>query len=298
MVEIATLLCACGGVFTLLGPWLDEMSKGYVKKYENVLSEHIKTLLRVTLGKGNDSAFRIFLFLSVAPGIVVFALLSGKIAAPLCFAAVSFAVLLPYALLRVKLQFIRVESSREGEILITELLENYKIHYFNMQRAIEASAADMEEAPNSRRLLFHLSKGINSARSNEDLKRILDEFRLSINTSWSGILATNMYFALSSGIEVTNALADLAGSVEMARKINEYVRRENNEAKLMLKYLAPICYGLTAIGGIAFFNLSWKKFFVYQFQTTAGLTWFVLSVILYISGIIVFAYISRGKLDV
>lgn len=282
----------------MLWPWLDEMSRGYVKKYENVLAAHIKMLLRVTIGKGTDSTLRIFIFLSLAPGLVVFALLSGKIAAPLCFAAVSFAMLLPYALLRVKLQFIRVESSREGEILITELLENYKINYFNMQRAIEASAADIEEAPNSRRLLFHLSKGINSAGSNEDLKRILDEFRLSINTSWSGILASNMYFALASGIEVTNALADLAGSVEMARKINEYVRRENNEAKLMLKYLAPVCYGLTAIGGIAFFNLSWKKFFVYQFQTTAGLTWFVLSVILYISGIMVFAYISKGKLDV
>ena len=298
MVETAILLCAFGGVFTLLLPWLEEMSKGYVKKYENVFAEHIKTLLRVTLGKGNDAALRMFFFLSASPGIVVFALLSGKIAAPLCFGAVGFALLLPYALLRVKLQFIRVESSREGEILITELLENYKIHYFNMQRAIEASVADMEEAPNSRRLLFHLSKGINSAGSNEDLKRILDEFRLSINTSWSGILAANMYFALSSGIEVTNALTDLAGSVEMARKINEYARRENNEAKLMLKYLAPICYGLTAIGGIAFFNLSWKKFFIYQFQTTAGLTWFVLSVILYISGIMLFAYLSRGKLDV
>ncbi len=298
MVETATLLCAFGGVFTLILPWLDEMSKGYVKKYESVFSEHIKTLLRVTLGKGNDATLRIFIFLSVLPGILIFALLSGKISAALCFGAVVFAIMLPYALLRMKLQFIRVESSREGEILITELLENYKINYFNMQRAIEASVADMEEAPNSRRLLFNLSKGINSAGSNEDLKRILAEFRLSINTSWSGILASNMYFALSSGIEVTNALADLAGSVEMARKINEYARRENNEAKLMLKYLAPICYALTAIGGIVFFDLSWKKFFIYQFQTTAGLTWFVLSVILYISGIIIFAYISRGKLDV
>lgn len=298
MVETTALVCAFGGVFILIGPWLDEMSKGYVKKYENALTGHIKMLLRVTMGRGTDSAVRIFFFLTVIPGIIVFALLSGKIAALLCFVAVSFAMLLPYAALRVRLQFIRVESSREGEILITELLENYKINYFNMQRAIEVSIADMEEAPNCRRLLFNLSKGINSAGSNEDLKRILDEFRLSINTSWSGILAANMYFALASGIEVTNALTDLATSVEMARKINEYVRRENNEAKLMLKYLAPICYVLTVVGGIAFFNLSWKKFFVYQFQTQAGLTWFVMSVILYVSGIIAFAYISRGKLDI
>ena len=130
-----------------------------------------------------------------------------------------------------------------------------------------------------------------------ELKQILDEFRLSINTSWAGILAVNLYFALSSGIEVTHALADLARSVEMARKINEYVKRENNEAKLMLKYLAPICYLLTAAGGIFFFNLSWRKFLLYQFQTAAGLTWFVVSLILYISGVIVFTYISRGKLD-
>ena len=146
-------------------------------------------------------------------------------------------------------------------------------------------------------LLFNLSKGINSAGSNDELKQILDEFRLSINTSWAGILAVNLYFALSSGIEVTHALADLARSVEMARKINEYVKRENNEAKLMLKYLAPICYLLTAAGGIFFFNLSWRKFLLYQFQTAAGLTWFVVSLILYISGVIVFTYISRGKLD-
>lgn len=297
MVETGALLCALSGTLLLLMPWIDEISRGYVKKYENAFSQHIKTLLKVTTGNGDSRRMRIFLFLSAGAGSIVFALLSGRIGGFLCLTAAVFALLLPYALLRVKLRFIRVESSREGEILITELLENYKINYFNMQRAIEVSAAGMEEAPNCRRLLFNLSKGINSAGSNDELKRILDEFRLSINTSWAGILAVNLYFALSSGIEVTHALVDLARSVEMARKINEYVKRENNEAKLMLKYLAPICYALTAAGGIFFFNLSWKKFFQYQFQTAAGLTWFVVSLILYISGIIVFAYISRGKLD-
>ncbi len=297
MVETAVLLCAFSGTLLLLMPWIDEISKGYVKKYENAFSQHIKTLLKVTTGKGGGKQMRIFLFLSAGAGSVVFSLLSGRIGDIVCLTAAVFALLLPYALLRVKLRFIRVESSREGEILITELLENYKINYFNMQRAIEVSAASMEEAPNCRRLLFNLSKGINSAGSNDELKQILDEFRLSINTSWAGILAVNLYFALSSGIEVTHALADLARSVEMARKINEYVKRENNEAKLMLKYLAPICYLLTAAGGIFFFNLSWRKFLLYQFQTAAGLTWFVVSLILYISGVIVFTYISRGKLD-
>ncbi len=298
MVEIVGLTAVLAGVILLCMPWIDEMSQGYVKKYENAIFSHIKTLLNVTMGRGTDADTRKFLMLSAAAGALTFMLLSGKIANLLCLTASAFALLLPYAILRLRLQYIRVESSREGEILITELLENYKINYYNMQRAIEISATSIEEAPNCRRLLFNLSKGINLAGSNEDLKRILDEFRLSINTSWAGILSVNMYFALSSGIQVTHALTDLASSVAMARKVGEYINRENNEAKLMLKYLAPICYLLTVIGGIAFFNLSWKKFLIYQFETTAGLTWFVLSVILYISGIVIYAYISRGKLDV
>lgn len=297
MVEAAAMLCILSGVLILLMPWINQMSKGYVKKYENVFMSHIKTLLRVSTGKGSDRHAGGFVIFSGSIGVIVAALLGGRIATYLCLLAAGFAAMLPYVALRLKLQYIRVESSREGEILITELLENYKINYFNMQRAIEVSAADIEEAPNCRRLLFNLSKGINSAGSNEDIRRIVDEFRLSINTSWAGILATNIYFALSSGIEVTNALVDLANSVAMARKVNEYVARENNEAKLILKYLAPICYVLTVIGGITFFNLSWKKYLVYQFQTGVGLTWFVLSLLLYISGIIVYAYVSRGKLD-
>ncbi len=297
MVESIIWICAlCGGLLLVM-PWLDEMSKGYMRKYENAFEEHIKTLLRVTTGKGDERRMRKFLILSVAASLFAFLLLIGKVSNKLCFIAAAFALLLPYALLRVRLQYIQVESSREGEILITELLENYKINYCNMQRAIEATARDMEEAPNSRRLLFSLSKGINSAQSNEDLRRILDEFRLSINTSWAGILSVNMYFALSSGVEVTNALSDLSGSVAMARKVDEFASRENNEAKLMLKYLAPISYLLTVAGGILFFDLSWQKFILYQFQMATGLTWFVLSLMLYISGIVVYSYISRGKLD-
>lgn len=297
MIEAAALICILTGTLILLMPWINEVSNGYVKKYENAFMNHIKVLLSVSTGKGSSRHATYFVVISGSLGMILIALLGGRIASSLCLITAVFGTMLPYAALRLKLQYIRVESSREGEILITELLENYKINYFNMQRAIEVSAADIEEAPNCRRLLFNLSRGINSAGSNEDLRRIVEEFRLSINTSWAGILATNIYFALSSGIEVTNALADLADSVAMARKVNEYVTRENNEAKLILKYLAPICYVLTVAGGIAFFHLSWKKYFVYQFQTSVGLTWFVLSLILYISGIILYAYVSRGKLD-
>ena len=277
MIEIILFCGVCIGVLLVCERWLLELGGGRIEDGIDEFVTHIKVLIKVSIGKEGRRWLRIFFGLSIGLFVLTILLLSGRVSSMLALLSGLFLGTLPYIALRLKLKVLQVESSREGEILVTELLENYKIHYFNMQRAIEQCADGLEEAPNCRRLL--------------------DEFRFSINTSWANILAVNMYFALSGGLQVTYALTDLSSAVAMARRVDEYVKRENNEAKLMLKYLAPICYVLTIAGGIAFFGLTWKKFLYYQFQTSVGLTWFVISLLLYVSGIIVYFYISRGKLD-
>ena len=263
---------------------------------ENKIYDHIRLILRITLGMGTDRSVKAFAMVSTVPAAAVLFVLFGRIPLSLTLTAALGAGFLPYGLLRLRLQKIRVESSREGEILITELLDNYKIYYCNMQRAIEASAATIEEAPNSRRLLFNLARGLNMAEKNR-IGFLLRDFRMSINTSWGNILASNMGFALTAGVEVTEALTDLADTVKRARRVDEFARRENNEASMILKYLAPAAYILTAAGGIVFFGLSPEKFIYYQFRTEAGLTWFTISLIIYAAGVLLNGCISRPKLD-
>lgn len=263
---------------------------------DNMIYDHIRILLKITLDMGTDRSMRAFAFVSIVPAVTVLFMLFGKISFYLTVTAAFVVGSLPYGILRLRLQQIRVNSSREGEILITELLENYKIYYCNMQRAIEASVATIEEAPNSRRLLFNLARGLNIAEKNR-IGSLLREFRMSINTSWGNILAYNMGFALTAGIEVTEALTDLADTVKRARRVDEFARRENNEAAMMLKYLVPAVYILTVAGGVGFFGLSPEKFLYYQFGTEAGLTWFTISLIIYVAGVLLNGCISRPKLD-
>lgn len=263
---------------------------------EEKIYDHICLLLRITLGMGTDRSVKAFAMISTVPAAAVLLILFGRISLYLALTAAFGIGLLPYGLLRLRLQKIRVESSREGEILITELLENYKIYYCNMQRAIEVSAATIEEAPNCRRLLFNLARGLNIAEKNR-IEFLLREFRMSINTSWGNILASNMGFALTAGVEVTDAMTDLADTVKRARRVDEFARRENNEASMILKYLAPAAYILTAAGGIVFFGLSPENFLYYQFGTEAGLTWFTISLIIYVTGVLLNGCISRPKLD-
>ena len=259
--------------------------------------DHIRMLMRLTLGMGTDRSVKVFLLISLLFLTLIFALLVGRIDFPLVLSAALGAGILPYGLLRLRLQKLRVKSSGEGEILVSELLENYKIEYCNMRQAIETTAAAIEDAPNSKRLLINLARGLNTAEGKR-IDSLMREFRLSINTSWGNILASNMGFALTAGVEVTEALTDLADTVKRARRVNEFARRENNEASLILKYLFPAAYLITVVGGVRFFGLSASKFFYYQFETEAGLTWFTISLIIYGVGVLLNACLSAAKLDV
>lgn len=298
MIEAVIFAGLTAGALLFSWRWISDWTGGKTEEFTSKVYEHINLLLHITIDRGGRRWVRNFICISALMGIIPLLLLSNRIAAYLTLIASIFSASLPYVLLRLRLQVMRVESSREGELLVTEIMENYKLQYFNMQRAIEVSAVEIEDAPNCKRLLVNLAKGIPAAGSQDDIRKLLDEFRLSVNTSWANILAVNMYFALTGGMQVTNALHDLSEAIIMARKADEYLKRENNEAKLMLKYLAPACYLMTVAGGVFFFDLTWKKYIMYQFGTAAGLTWLVISLLLYVSGILIYVYISRGKLDI
>ncbi|MBQ4649775.1 MAG: hypothetical protein IJB73_03630 [Firmicutes bacterium] len=281
--------------------WLDSFRSGpepvHVESTGMHAGAHLRLLLQITLGMGTERSLKAFWLLTVLPGAAVLLTLFRKIPFALAVLAALLTAGLPYGLLRLKLQRLRIESSREGEILLTELLNNYKICYFNMQQAIEVTARVIEEAPNSRKLLFNLSRGLNTAGDGDRISRLLNEFRMSLNTSWGNILTNNMYFALVSGMEVTEALSDLAETIKRARKVDEYARRENNEAGLILKYLVPVSYFLTAAGGIGYFGLTPEKFLHYQFGTEVGLTWFTISGVIYGAGLLANGWLTRTKLD-
>ena len=261
------------------------------------LTGTVQRLIHATLGVGSVSSARAFTAASVTASIMTFFVLSSKTAAGISLIASLFALSAPFTLMLYRLQKLRIENSREGDILITELLDNYKMNYFNMQKAIDVTALTIREAPHSRKLLFNLSKGLNTASSDEEIRKLVQDFSFAIGTSWSGIMADNMYFALTSGIRVTEAMESLIKTVEKARKVEEFVRRENNEGKIMLKYMAPCCYCLTVLAGVKYFGLSFDRFIQYQFMSETGLTWFVIVILTYSTGIAVKAFLSRSKMD-
>jgi len=262
------------------------------------ISKHIDRLMKATDLTKIYGKPEMFIIISLVIFLGVAFALYWTLGSTTAILMGSFCGMMPYMLMRVKLNAMRIGGSREGDIMMQELLSNYKINDYNMKEAIEVTAATIEDAPNSKRLLYDLAKGFNKAYTADDIKRVLDIFKYSLNTSWGNALASTMYFSQIHGIKVTNSLEDLSESLIKSRKVIEHGRRENNEASLMLKYLAPISYLLSVLCACKYFGFTLNKFIRYQFGTALGLQWFMIMAAFFISGVLINGFLSREKMDI
>ena len=275
----------------------EEWNAGRRNRFRGKIPEHIRRMLQIGLSMGTRRSVKVFLFLSVFLAFGIFLTSVWRIGCPAALVGGITAGLLPYLGLRCIIQGRQVAGSHEGEILVTELLNNYKIHYCNMVQAVEVTAMTIEGAPYSRKLLLNLSRGLNRVSGERELKVLTEEFRLAMGTYWSNILADNIYLACNSGMRVTDSLSDLAKSMESVRKIEEFSRRENNEARAILRYLLPLGSIAMTVGGIYFFGLSFREWFAYQFQTSTGIAWFLLWMVSYLTAVGVHLLLTNRKFD-
>lgn len=209
-----------------------------------------------------------------------------------------FLTVAPYGVLTARLYSRRVARSREGDILVQELLNNYKINGFNIKEAVEITAGQLDKAPGAKRLLLQLAKGLQKAVTKNEVECHLAAFRYGIDTAWGNALSTNIFFAYLYGIRVDHALEDLLASMIRSRQVVEYGKRENNEARLILQYLAPVSFLLTAAGACRYFGFTPAKFIRYQFGTALGMQWFLIMSMLYAVSLLLNVFLSREKMDI
>lgn len=262
-------------------------------------NEYISAMVAVVSGKDDIDNVTKFYEKSLLCGAACFILSYGCMTAKVAPLAGILGLLLPFIYYRSKLQNIRTEASREGEILATELLNNYKIYHYNMLEAIRHSAESIsKEAPRSKRMLIMLSYELNTISSRDDVKKAVEKFKFGIDTTWSGLLATNIELAQVEGMRVTAAMEDLVQAIIKARKTMEEAKRQGSEGRRMLKFLVPGIYIITIISSNRVFGMSIHEFLNRQFRTDTGSTWFLAVACAYITSVLVSGFIARNKMDI
>lgn len=272
-------------------------SYGPIRKNYGPLGSYITKIL---INSGADSFFMsweqfmavtVMIFLIITGGLMIFmplhtALFVGAVGASM-----------PYVFTLVGLSSRRKAGSREGDIVVAELLNNYRIMEYNMKEAVEMTAIEIENAPVAKTAFMNLARNLNNSSSEKELNRALDMFRYAFNTSWADILSSNVFFAVHRGIIVDHSLEDLNRAMVKSKKLIEHSKRENYESKLILKYLIPITYGSSVFVGIRFFNVTPGQFIKFQFGTATGIKWFTATAICYLAGVVCLRLFSEEKMD-
>lgn len=138
---------------------LRKFTEGEELKKLGAVSLHIKMLIEGSeAGKifsGPESFYLISGTLGLGTAFIV-SLAEGPVLALICG---LFMGVMPYCLLQLRLYRQRVTRSREGDTLVQELLNNYKIHDYNMKEAVEITAYSLEGAPEERSFSISYPEG-------------------------------------------------------------------------------------------------------------------------------------------
>lgn len=245
---------------------MNKKESALMKKAE----DHVDRILTViTDNEDRRLSAEVFLFISVLIFVfVTVTLIRYDFGLNSLISGLIFA-LMPYGYIRMRLINIRLRSSHEGEILISELLNQYKINFRNMIEAVDQSISCLDRAPLSKTLLYRAARRLKTYKNPEELREILDDFVYGINTDWSKILANNIYAAIAGQADVTAGLEDLLSDCRDITQLLESDKRNNLESGVIVKFLGPAMYfGLMwtsyrymgfSVSGIATYQLASKE---------------------------------------
>ncbi len=264
-------------------------------KKENKLYVHIKGLIYISFEKQSKSIVKAFLglvvilfsttfYLTLKSGVVYSVIVSTLMAS------------IPYIGLVARRKYIRISVSYDAEIIITELVNQYKINSENMITALERTIRNVD-SPVSKKILTRLTIKLKEYKSDKELHLAIDEFVYAIDTEWAKMLANNLYLSINSGLDVTNSLEDIVKELIIAKSNFEKTDRLNNENFMIGKYLTPMLYFGSIYLAIDFFDYTLKEFLHEQFKTSSGINYFIIIVFLTVININFMYYIKNRKFD-
>lgn len=262
------------------------------------MTRHIEMILSVTFNIKSTYSTTTFFIISATIFFLTYLLLEksgGQFILNIFIS--SSAGLIPYILLHIKLRHIRVNSSYEAEGLLTELINQYKINYFNMIEAIDRTIPNLKKQPHSRKALTRLSLSIKQYQTKEELDEIIQEFNFSMNTSWAMLLSNNIFLSQEYGDNIQESLEDILSDLIDLKGIHEKNKQYNHETFTMIKYLAPGTYLFSIYTMFAFFGFTIDKFIKYQFQNPIGFKYFLLTIIFIIINYFIYFFMKKPKND-
>lgn len=271
------------------------LSKRMIFKQKSRLNKHLAKLISSlaikTITIKRFKSITAIMFISVFM-ITIFSFpVFNSFIISLAFAA------MPYIILRIKLEGNRKRISLEGESLLINIITQYRINNFNIFETLNGVVSTCNNLQKSKKIIFILLMSIRNTGSEEKIIEATKVFAYSINTNWSRMLGNNIQIAAIRGIDISNALEDVLLQLRIAKSQHEERKRLNSESVRMTLIMVPLLYFLTVFMSIKYLDLGLLDFIKNQFQTSQGLTLFLLSLLLLLINQVLIDLVNNQSFD-
>ena len=260
---------------------------------------HIQKLL-AAVHKGDTKEANAYAFMAVTIVIFIFSI---SIAVKIFSLIISFTIAViaaafPYLLLRIRLRNMQIDSSYDADKLVTNIMNEYKQHNYNMIKAVENSVLCFATGSSSRRILYKLALALKDYRDEQELDRALEQFVYSYNTEWALLLRANIKMAVQRGIDVSSGLEDILKKLKDISEQLETSKRYNNEAVTMIRFLLLPLYLGSIYMAVKTFGFTIKKFLEYQFVNAVGLRMGIITFLLIMISFAALKLVCKPKYDI
>ncbi|WP_304459037.1 hypothetical protein [Alicyclobacillus sendaiensis] len=256
--------------------------------------DHLETLIQATLKRPHRDAVSRFIVGSVTAAVVVGVLTSVVTHNPF-YALVMFGltVVAPYGILHIRRYHLSIRNSYDIGMLLSVIVPEYRKQHGSMLHALQSTVEHLPQSP-IRRAVARLTDRLTEYTTPDDARRALDRFVKELGTSWAAQLASDIEHALLDGVDVEASLALLHKEFQEI----EDARKSQNLARIDTLLISCVPFLMWPVMMVLFYLFVSRNIFQYQFATSTGFTWFLLTLIATLGSFIIGITFYKPKQDV
>lgn len=262
--------------------------------YKNPLLKHLNLLIKTTREERNEYDVQVFLILSGMIGLFsgIFILFSfGDVLVAVVFGGLL--LLIPYLILRVRLNKIRYYMSLEFLHIVQRLTQNYNAFHYDIYHALSETQKEIK-SPELRKVIVKLISDLQVSRNESELRESVHVFTYTAGTNWSKRLGSIILKAYLYNEKVLNALMVLTKQMEETEEMIEEEKSQTMDSVYNGYLTLPVFIGSLLLGYYSSGAQDWVKL---QFGSQWTILLFSVSLLGVVFSIIISIFLKRPKND-
>jgi len=258
--------------------------------------DKIKIMIEVAHSNKISMVGYFFFIISIFTATLLFMIVTNSFSVSNMFLS-AVVSLLPFGITYAMFSLKRVNISYEGERLVSEFINQYRVSSGNVKEAIVNTIDSLYDQPNSKRALTKLSFNVNNARNDEETEKAIEEFNYTLNTQWGQLLSHSMLVGLTTGLDITASLDDILKEIKYIKGVIEKGNRDNNESAVLILLFGPGTFILTTMYSLNTLNMSFGQYIHKQIGTPMGLRMLMLIITAQVISVILLLMFRKPKFD-